>query len=841
MPLNYVDDDAFFGTMNEIGMEELSLVIDNLPNNKAVELLEISNKLWKHCGGEVLVCLLKLLNLYLSIEAVSNLWKKAWVSIIPKPYEWNSVLTNTRPITLVKTAFVEDALKKNRELWLVLQDMCKAYDLVSWHYLVMTDFGLLDSYRVHDELDQGEVFFPLLWRIFYDLLLCKVKRHEHLCRYRVDFKFVAKSGRIETSGKRTFFLTAGTFVDNTIWVGSSQASTQYILNIASEFFVINNISINNDKMVPSLVQTHKDVRFFSNIVLRKAIMDKQFCYLVLAVLQPIVSYCTQFSFVTSDVYHKWDIMIRKDFRAKAGLPHDFPSEVLHHSSLYSLKPFEQFPVKLRVSSVNNFLAEVVKIFLENELSLVNNLSCAFYGSGNFLMSGILGQGPVPYWFFLMSDFMNNSVFLRIETTTATKEDVLSVLDSDRFSEVHDNLLKVWSNYIKVYTDGSLKCAGSVKIAGRVAIYFLAAKAGIGVKVAELLFSTLTELQAVILALKCVLFFCSVVLYSDNQSAIDACISEAFSITPDFHNQCWIERLQIIKRHSDVLGNVRTNVLVNEAIFLSFFLPVKIWERFLSINCAHWETGLGFDIVPDVMIKKIDWNTTATVWHSDLHMLSGFTSRKFANLHTYLMKAVYKQLLIAVRKRLYSRSYSGVLCLLCDKMEFFDHVFTCSDNFGLHGNILVEAAKKWMSMSGLLNSSPFTILLLLLLCSLDMSLYTAVCKGFVMRDWYAKAVLVFEGKVKATQTLVEYIRFVVGLQCIQIWTIKTKHRTKIEKAGLVRDNSVISGLSSSVVSMLLAGVVCMLSVIKSFAVRFGRHKLCYFFSGLSGDAFVTIGV
>ncbi|KAG9297868.1 hypothetical protein G9A89_006809 [Geosiphon pyriformis] len=532
--------------MNEIGMEELSLVIDNLPNNKTAKLLEISNELWKHCVNKV-----------------------------------------------------------------------------------MTDFGLSDSYRVHDELDQGEVFFLLLQRIFYDLLLCKVKRHEHLCRYKVDFKFIAKSGRIETSGKKTFFLTAGTFVDNTIWVRSSQASTQYILNIASEFFVINNISINNDKMVvisinqrvknalllinglpilvvkkglfkPSLAQTHKDVRFFSNIVLRKAIIDKQFCYLVLAVLQLIVSYCTQFSFVTSDVYHKWDIMIKKDLRAKASLPHDFPSEVLYHPSLYSLKPFEQFLVRLCVSPVNNFLVEVVKIFLENELSLVNNLSCAFYGSGNFLMSGILGIG----------------------TATATKEDVLSVLDSNKFSEVRDSLLKVWSNCIKVYTDGSLRCAGSVKIAGRVAIYFLAAKAGIEVKVAKLLSSTLTELQAVMLALKCVLFFCSVVLYSDNQSAIDVYISEAFLITPDFHNQCWIERLQIV------------NLLKNKNIAI---------------------------------------------------------------------------------------------------------------------------------------------------------------------------------------------------------------KTKIEKAGLVGDNDMISGLSSSVVSMLLAGVVCMLGVIESFAVRFGRHKLCYFFSGLSGDAFVIIDV
>ncbi|KAG9284168.1 hypothetical protein G9A89_022942 [Geosiphon pyriformis] len=59
--------------MVEIGMEELFLVVDDLPNNKAARLSEIPNKLWKHCGEEVLACLLKLLNLCLNMGAVPNL------------------------------------------------------------------------------------------------------------------------------------------------------------------------------------------------------------------------------------------------------------------------------------------------------------------------------------------------------------------------------------------------------------------------------------------------------------------------------------------------------------------------------------------------------------------------------------------------------------------------------------------------------------------------------------------------------------------------------------------------------------------------------------------------
>ncbi|KAG9289275.1 hypothetical protein G9A89_007520 [Geosiphon pyriformis] len=189
------------------------------------------------------------------------------------------------------------------------------------------------------------------------------------------------------------------------------------------------------------------------------------------------------------------------------------------------------------------------------------------------------------------------------------------------------------------------------------------------------------------------------------------------------------------------------------------------------------------------------------------MLSGFTSRKSANLCMYLMKIVYKWLPVAVKKKLYNRSYPGVLCLLC----------------------------------GEVNSFPSAILLLLSSCSLDMSLYTAVYKSFVIRDWYVKAVSVFDGKKKIIQTLVEYIRFVVELQCILIWSVRAKYRVEMEKTGLVGDNSVVSGLSSSVVSILSAGIVHMFSVVESFAVKFGRHKLCCFFSGLDGNAFVVIDV
>ncbi|KAG9302483.1 hypothetical protein G9A89_006447 [Geosiphon pyriformis] len=173
-PLEYVFDEAFSEVMCSIGFDKLFGVVSILPDGKAVGLSDISNELWKHCDRSVLEMLLVLLNAYLAGESVPGLWREAWISMIPKSYEWEDVLTNTHPIVLIETArkilskvfsdrisaacstfnvfyednflvlkgmttqspifvigsVIEDALEKNHKLWLVLQDMKKTYDSV---------------------------------------------------------------------------------------------------------------------------------------------------------------------------------------------------------------------------------------------------------------------------------------------------------------------------------------------------------------------------------------------------------------------------------------------------------------------------------------------------------------------------------------------------------------------------------------------------------------------------------------------------------------------------------------------------------------------------------------
>ncbi|KAG9287384.1 hypothetical protein G9A89_023756 [Geosiphon pyriformis] len=202
------------------------------------------------------------------------------------------------------------------------------------------------------------------------------------------------------------------------------------------------------------------------------------------------------------------------------------------------------------------------------------------------------------------------------------------------------------------------------------------------------------------------------------------------------------------------------------------------------------------------------------------MLAGFTSRTSSTLRTYVIKAVHRRLPVAVRKRLYNKCYPSVLCLFCDKVEFSDHIFTCVHESGIRGKILVEASARWSALAS--GSSASAVLWVLSQCSIDVGLYTLVCKGFVLEEWYGEAC-----------DIVDYVRFVVGLHRAKVWLARASHRVVMEKAGLICDVGVVSELP--------CGVSSIAWLANSFAVSFGRRKPYCFFSGLGGSVRVVIDV
>ncbi|KAG9295434.1 hypothetical protein G9A89_013463 [Geosiphon pyriformis] len=831
---------------------------------------------------------------------VSELLSEAWVSIIPKPYEWENLFMNTQPIALIKMAHkilskilfdrislaystfdvlhennflvlksttiqspifaiglvIKDALEKNQELWMHLKKSLVKIKMCSKfiHFFsgihkdctncIMTDFGLINDYWVHNSLDQCEVFFPLLWHIFYDSLLCEIKCQESVYRYRLNSYFVSKNG-----------------------------ATQHIFDVASEFFRINNISINNNKTVVIPINS----RFFTNLVLRKAISDKQLLYMVLAVFYLIISYRTQFSFVSVKVCNRWDALVCRCLKLKSGLPLDFPSDMIHHPFFYGLKSFFQVqskskiaflisfvnsssivgclfshrshdlqvlcwcpvhslssPVHIYVSAFNNFLADIVRVFLDCNLFLDESKFL------RFLLSLKLDfRGPVPKWFKLFVAFLDGVGLSSIISSVLYGVGPLNILESSNFVFVCDHLSQAGAGSLSVYMDGSLNNLDTVNYRAGATTYFENIGLGLSVSVSGLMLSTLAELQTIVLALECVPLSSSVQLFSDSQFALDACKSELDLMSPDFYNQCWVKHYYIVnvvcsknlkiswhkvKGHSGILGNKYTNKITSIASFSDWCLPPCLDEHFLTANSnivsgnsryfvrdvfhsvchACWEVGSGSKFLADSLLSEVDWFHLSLVWHPDLNMATSFTSRPSTDACTYFMKALH---------------YWLVLCLYCGKVEILDHVFSCK---------IDESAQHHLLKSHLLSS-----------CVSDFFVFMTLYKGFVFDGWFHKAVFVFHNPKVASSKIVKFVHSLGLAFRTGIWLVHAKHHAYMEKNGLIPldGSAVISVLGSAL--RLSASVVKLLGITDTIGVCFGSCSSYLFFSNIGNPVSVHI--
>ncbi|KAG9296808.1 hypothetical protein G9A89_002205 [Geosiphon pyriformis] len=201
-PLEHVFDGAFFNVINCISFIELFGVVSNLPDRKAAGLLGISNELWKYCNSSALNMLLVLINSCLSDELIPALIETARKI-------FSKILSDRISLACSKNSLVRIKMYSK-----FIRFFGGIYGgRTNW---IMTDFGLTSGYYVHDGLDQREVFSLFLWQIFYDPLLCEVKRQESVCGYKLNSYFISRTGRVESQAELTSFLAAGTFVDDTI-------------------------------------------------------------------------------------------------------------------------------------------------------------------------------------------------------------------------------------------------------------------------------------------------------------------------------------------------------------------------------------------------------------------------------------------------------------------------------------------------------------------------------------------------------------------------------------------------------------------------------------------------
>ncbi|GBB86827.1 hypothetical protein RclHR1_13270009 [Rhizophagus clarus] len=170
---------------------------------------------------------------------------------------------------------IQDAKENNKELWLLSQDLGKAYDRVNIFMLekvmerikilsnfikiisslfnnrqnqVITAYGLTDLYDMLIGINQGEVISPLLWCIYYDPLLCEIEQRK--LGYTLEAPKIALNkfyGEDTSDETEKLTISSSAYMDNTQWLTPSQNNLEKILEIADSFYKLNNIQVNKEK------------------------------------------------------------------------------------------------------------------------------------------------------------------------------------------------------------------------------------------------------------------------------------------------------------------------------------------------------------------------------------------------------------------------------------------------------------------------------------------------------------------------------------------------------------------------------------------------------------------
>jgi exonuclease III/ribonuclease HI len=315
-PIERINDQVYSDISEEVKEEEWLEALHNTKVKSAPGPSGISYPLIKKVGPLALRVFRQLASICIQEGEIPVKWKLSKLYPIPKGENWNYNLANVRPIILLETFrkavvriithrldkiivkhnilqgpnfaglsgdstagpihimnnIIEDARQKNNELWVLFQDMRKAFDSVSLEMLkkallriklpntlinfiislyekrkikVITNYGLTDEFEAEDGIDQGEVISPLVWRIFYDPLLYAVQKTKNL-----GYKMITRwptdlvCNKVTKEEHRQAVLA---YADDTTWIASSKKEMQEIMNIASEFYEINDIEINNKK------------------------------------------------------------------------------------------------------------------------------------------------------------------------------------------------------------------------------------------------------------------------------------------------------------------------------------------------------------------------------------------------------------------------------------------------------------------------------------------------------------------------------------------------------------------------------------------------------------------
>ena len=140
---------------------------------------------------------------------------------------------------------MENARIQDKELWILFQDMSKAYDRVNRKLLfkaleriripaafinllkdalenrsnkILTAVGDTEEYIMTNGIDQGEIISPTLWIIYYNPLFERIKKNQEL---GYEFK-VNRSSKLHPTINISKKIHHIAYMDDTTWIAKNK-------------------------------------------------------------------------------------------------------------------------------------------------------------------------------------------------------------------------------------------------------------------------------------------------------------------------------------------------------------------------------------------------------------------------------------------------------------------------------------------------------------------------------------------------------------------------------------------------------------------------------------------
>ena len=111
---------------------------------------------------------------------------------------------------------------------------------------VITAFGLSPSLNAADRIDQSDSIFLLLWRIFYDPLLCALQQ-DHQRGYCINISWLSHVHNQKEWKNYDLTVPAQAYMDDTSFLGKNCQNFQASIDIANQFYQLHDIFINGKK------------------------------------------------------------------------------------------------------------------------------------------------------------------------------------------------------------------------------------------------------------------------------------------------------------------------------------------------------------------------------------------------------------------------------------------------------------------------------------------------------------------------------------------------------------------------------------------------------------------